>query len=84
MTSLVKMTQANLEEIKASQKAERKNNEVARKMFETEIGQIAKQLADQAKEGFTGNTQDNAKNESCKAIELRSKNVLTPLVSKVT
>jgi len=82
MTNFVKMTQTNLEEIKASQEAERKNNEAARKMFETQIGQIAKQLADQAKGGFIGNTKDNPKNESCNAIDLRSKKVLTPLVPK--
>jgi len=53
-------------------------------MFETQIGQIAKQLDDQAKGGFTGNTKDNPKNETCNAIELRSKKVLTPLVPKAT
>jgi len=35
MISFVKMTQTNLEEIKASQEAERKKNEATRKMFET-------------------------------------------------
>jgi len=71
--------------MKASQEAERKNNEASRKMFETQLGQTAKQMAEQSKGGFSGNTQDNPKNnESCKAIELRSKKVLTPLTPKVT
>jgi hypothetical protein len=47
-------------------------------MFETQIGQMAKQMVEHTKGGFSGNTQDNPKdNESCKAIELRSKKVLT-------
>ena len=84
MAKFMQMTQTNLEEMKASQEAERKNNEAARKMFETQIGQMAKQMADHTKGGFSGNTQDNPKNnESCKAIELRSKKVLPPLPPKV-
>lgn len=47
-------------------------------MLETQLGQ----LDEQNKGGFSGNTQDNPKNESCNAIELRSKKVLTPLVPK--
>jgi len=43
--------------------------------FETLIGQIAKPLADHNKGGFTGNNKDNPKNETCNAIELRSKKV---------
>jgi hypothetical protein len=85
MAKFMQMTQANLEEMKASQEAERKNNEAARKMFETQIGQMAKQMAEHTKGGSSGNTQDNPKNnESCKSIELRSKKVLTPLPPKVT
>ncbi|KEH25741.1 hypothetical protein MTR_6g033930 [Medicago truncatula] len=84
MVSIIKMTQSNFEEMKSSQETERKNNEAARKMFETQIGQIARQLADQAKGGFTGNTKDNFKNETYNAIELRSKKVLTTLVPKAT
>jgi len=53
-------------------------------MFETQIGQIVKQLTYQAKGGFTGNIKDNPKNKTCNAIELRSKKVLTPLVPKAT
>ena len=44
---------------------------------------MAKQLAEQSKGGFSGNTKDNPKNETCNVIELRSKKVLTPLVPKV-
>jgi len=51
--------------------------------METQIGKMAKQLAEHTKGGFSGNTQDNPKNEICKAIELRSKKVLTPLAPKV-
>lgn len=53
--------------------------------METQIGQMAKQLAEHTKGGFSGNTQDNPKNnESCNVIELRSKKVLTPLAPKAT
>jgi len=45
---------------------------------------LTKKIANQSSEGFSGNTQDNPKIESCKVIELRSENVLTPLVPKVT
>jgi len=78
----MKMTQENFEEMKKSQEAERKNNEAYRKMLETQIGQMAKQLAEQSKGGFSGNTKDNPKNETCNVIELRSRKVLTPLVPK--
>jgi len=83
MINFMKMTQGNFEEIKKSQEAERKNNETSRKMFETQIGQMAKKIAKQNKGGFSGNTKENPKNESCNAIELRSKKVLTPLVPRV-
>ena len=78
----MKMTQSNFEEMKKSQEAERKNNEASRKLLETQIGQMAKQLAEQSKGGFSSNTKDNPKNETCNAIELRSKKVLTPLAPK--
>ncbi|XP_024626611.1 uncharacterized protein [Medicago truncatula] len=83
MMNFMKMTQGNFEEMKKSQDIERKNNEALRKLLETQLGQLAKQLAEQNKGGFSGNTQENPKNETCNAIELRSKKVLTPLVPKV-
>jgi len=43
---------------------------------------MAKQFAEQSKGGFSGNTKDNPKNETCNVIELRSRKVLTPLVTK--
>ena len=52
------------------------------KLLETQIGQMAKQLAEQSKGGISGNTKENPKNENCNAIELRSKKVLTPLAPK--
>jgi len=82
MINFMMMTQGNFEEMKKSQKAERKNNEASRKMLETQIGQMAKQLAEQSKGGFSGNTKENPKNKNCNVIELRSKKVLTPLAPK--
>jgi len=52
-------------------------------MLETQIGKMAKQLAEQSKGGFSGNTKENPKNETCNVVELRSRKVLTPLVQKV-
>ena len=51
MINFMKMTQGNFEEIKKSQDAERKNNEALRKMLEKQIGQMAKQIAEQNKGG---------------------------------
>jgi len=51
-------------------------------MLETQIGQMTKQIAEQNKGGFSGNTKENPKNETCNAVELRSKKVLIPLVPK--
>ncbi|XP_024630203.1 interaptin-like [Medicago truncatula] len=82
MMNLMKMAQGNFEEMKKSQDIERKNNEASRKLLETQLGQLAKQLAEQNKGGFSGNTKENPKNETCNAIELRSKKVLTPLVPR--
>jgi len=85
MANFMKMTQSNFESIMKSQEAERKNNEAARKLMETQIRQMAKQIVEHTKGGFSGNTQDNPKNnESCNAIELRSRKVLTPLAPKDT
>ncbi|XP_039688640.1 uncharacterized protein [Medicago truncatula] len=83
MMNFMKMTQSNFEEMKKSQDLERKNNEASRKMLETQFGQLAKQLSEQNKGGFSGNTKENPKYETCNAIELRSKKVLTPLAPKV-
>jgi len=82
MINFMKMTQGNFEEIKKSQEVERKNNEASRKMLETQIGQMAKQIAEQNKGGFSGNTKENPKNKTCNVVELGSKKVMTPLVPK--
>ncbi len=70
--------------MKASQECVQRNNEASMKILQNQIGQLTKKIANQSSKGFSGNTQDNPKNESCKVIELRSENVLTPLVPKIT
>ena len=82
MINFIKITQGKFEEIKKSQEAVRKNNEASRKRLETKIWQMAKQLVEQSKGGFSGKTKENPKNETCNSIELRSKKVLTHLVPK--
>lgn len=53
------------------------------KFFENQIEQLTKQIANQSSGGF-GSTIDNPKNKSCKAIELKSMKVLTPVPPKAT
>ena len=69
--------------MKSSQEVIQRNNEASMNSLDNQIGQLAKQIANQSSKGFSGNTKDNPKNESCKVIELRSKKVITPLVPKV-
>jgi len=56
--------------MKKSQEDERKNNEASRKMLETQIGKMAKQLAEHSKGGFSDNTKDNPKNEIAMLLSL--------------
>lgn len=51
--------------------ANQKNTDAAIKNIEIQVGQLSKQLADQHKQTFFVNTQDNSK-EHCKSILTRS------------
>jgi hypothetical protein len=42
--------------MKASQEVVQKNNEASMKSLEHQIGQLAKQIANQSSRGFSGNT----------------------------
>ena len=55
--------------------ANQKNTDVSIKNLETQVGQIAKQLAEQEGGTFTATTQPNPK-EHCKAITTRSGKML--------
>ncbi|MCI64862.1 hypothetical protein A2U01_0086120, partial [Trifolium medium] len=45
------------------------------------MGQLSRKFSSiQSQGGFGGNTHDNPKNESCKAITLRSREVPSPVV----
>ena len=70
--------------MKVTHEAVQRNNEALMKKFENQIEQMAKKISNQSTRGFPGSTTDNPKNESCKAVELRSKKVLTPDTPKVT
>src|SRR4051812_29164474 len=62
--------------------ANQKSNEAAIKNLETQVGQLAKQLAEkQTGPSFTANTQTNPK-EHCKAVVTRSGRVLESEVEK--
>ncbi|CAJ2677643.1 unnamed protein product [Trifolium pratense] len=73
INKFMQMTQSNFEAMRASQETSNRNHEASIRNLETQIGQISKQVAAQSSGGFAGNTLDNPKNESCKAIELRSR-----------
>ena len=55
--------------------ANQKNTEASIRNLETQVGQLAKQLADQQGSQFSANTQTNLK-EHCKAITTRSGKVV--------
>jgi hypothetical protein len=55
--------------------ANQKNTDASIKNLETQVGQIARQLADQQGGAFTANTQTNPK-EHCKAVTTRSGKVV--------
>ncbi|GAU10626.1 hypothetical protein TSUD_421080, partial [Trifolium subterraneum] len=87
LTQFIKVTQGNFEEIKisqnqmkANQDVSNKNHEASIKTLETQIGQLSRQLAATQNKGFEGSTKDNPRNESCMAINLRSREVPSPEV----
>ncbi|KAK2370199.1 hypothetical protein QL285_083268 [Trifolium repens] len=82
LNKFMQMTQTNFEGMKASQELAQKNNEASIKNLETQIGQLSRQVATTQNGGFGGNTVDNPKNESCKAIGLRSRVVPSVVETK--
>ncbi|MCI37747.1 hypothetical protein A2U01_0058973, partial [Trifolium medium] len=83
LTQFIQMTQDNFEAMKKSQEVSNKNHEASIKNLEIQMGQLSRQFSNlQNSGGFGGNTQDNPKNENCKAINLRSREVPDPRVSE--
>ncbi|MCI27528.1 hypothetical protein A2U01_0048727, partial [Trifolium medium] len=83
LTQFMKMTQGNFEAMKISQETSNKNHEASIKNLEVQMGQLSRQFSNlQNSGGFGGNTQDNPRNESCNAINLRSREVLSPEVGE--
>ncbi|GAU38093.1 hypothetical protein TSUD_318870 [Trifolium subterraneum] len=87
LTQFIKVTQGNFEEMKisqnqmkANQDVANKNHEASIKTLETQIGHLSRQLAATQNKGFEGSTKDNPRNESCMAINLRSREVPSPEV----
>ncbi|MCI02814.1 hypothetical protein A2U01_0023848 [Trifolium medium] len=77
----MKMTQGNFEAMKSIQETSNKNHEASIKNLEVQIGQLSRQFSTlQNNGGFGGNTQDNPKNENCKAFNLRNRVVPSPEV----
>ncbi|MCH90687.1 hypothetical protein A2U01_0011609, partial [Trifolium medium] len=74
LAQFIKMRQGNFEAMKTSQETSNKNHEASIKNLEVQMGQLSKQFSSlQSGGSFGGNTQDNPKNESCKAINLRNR-----------
>ncbi|GAU31161.1 hypothetical protein TSUD_315860 [Trifolium subterraneum] len=74
---------ANQEQMKVNQDIANKNHEASIKSVETQIGQLSRQFAATQNKGFEGSTKDNPRNESCMAINLRSREIPSPeVVSK--
>ncbi|MCH92290.1 hypothetical protein A2U01_0013227, partial [Trifolium medium] len=76
LTQFMQMTQGNFEAMKTSQETSNKNHEASIKNLEVQMGQLSRQFSSlQNSGGFGGNTKDNPKNETCKAITLRNREV---------
>ncbi|CAJ2663201.1 unnamed protein product [Trifolium pratense] len=82
LVQFMKMTQENFGAMKASQELSNKNHEASIRNLETQIGQLSRQFTETLNGGFGGNTVDNPKNESCKAIGLRSRVVPSVVETK--
>ncbi|MCI32481.1 hypothetical protein A2U01_0053695, partial [Trifolium medium] len=77
----MQLTQGNFEVMKANQEMSSKQHEASIKNLENQMGQLSKHISSlQAHEGFSGNTTINPRNESCNAINLRSREVSSPVV----
>ncbi|KAF1894131.1 hypothetical protein Lal_00004050 [Lupinus albus] len=72
-----------LEKFMQASMTNQKNTEASIRNMETQVGQLAKQMAEQSSDGrqFSANTQTNSK-EHCKAITTRSKKVISPNFGK--
>jgi hypothetical protein len=68
LTSFIKLTQTNFQEIKSNQESVQRNNEAYFKNLETQIEQLSKLMAAQSRGGFGGNTSNNQKNDACNMI----------------
>ncbi|GAU40179.1 hypothetical protein TSUD_374870 [Trifolium subterraneum] len=83
LTKFIQVTQENIGELNASQQTMQKHNDSSIKNLETQMGQLSRQFSEILSQGsFGGNTKDNPRNESCKAITLRNREVPSPEVSE--
>ncbi|XP_045822039.1 uncharacterized protein LOC123914922 [Trifolium pratense] len=87
LSQFIKVTQGNFEamkisqdQLKANQDIANKNHEASIKNLENQMGQLSRQFSATQNNGFEGSTKDNPRNETCKAINLRSRVVPSPEV----
>jgi hypothetical protein len=83
LNKFIQLTQENVGELKASQVTMQKHHDASIKNLETQLGQLSRQFSELLSQGsFGGNTKDNPRNESCKTITLRNREIPSPEVSE--
>jgi hypothetical protein len=71
---------ATQDQMQANQDIANKNHEASITNLETQIGQLSRQFSASQNNGFGGSPKDNPRNETCNAINLRNRIVLSPEV----
>lgn len=71
LKNFIKVTQSSFEQVTKNHEILSRNHDASIKNLETQIGQLSKKIValPSSSAGFTGNTVDNPKNETCKVEE---------------
>jgi hypothetical protein len=81
INKFIHVTQESIGELKTSQLTMQKHNDASIKNLKTQMGQLSRQFSELMSQGtFGGNTKDNPRNEQCKTITLRNREVPSPQV----
>ncbi|GAU28722.1 hypothetical protein TSUD_372290 [Trifolium subterraneum] len=83
INKFIQVTQESIGELKTSQLTMQKHNDASIKNLETQMGQLSRQFSELMSQGtFGGNTKDNPRNEQCKTITLRNREIPSPQVGE--
>ncbi|GAU43677.1 hypothetical protein TSUD_302400 [Trifolium subterraneum] len=83
INKFIQATKENVGELKSSQITMQKHHDASIKNLETQLGQLSRQFSELLSQGsLGGNTKDNPRNESCKKITLRNREVPSPKISE--